>query len=120
MKKLKIYFHTNNSEYDDEAVESEIVDQKNWRSFFVQLDDSMYSVSVIDAYRHNQEMEESVGEKGFALTDIDEFVVKDVSKETLIEVMPSVVKAGFLNRLKEMSHDDVQKNELTLVAEIEV
>ena len=120
MKKLKIYFHTNNSEHDNDAVEWEIVDQKNWRGFYLQLDDFVYSVSAIGIYRHNQEMEESVDEKGFASIDIDEFVVKDVSKDTLVTVIPFLVKTGFLERLKEMSKDEVDKIDLTLVAEIDV
>ena len=117
MKKLKIYFHTNTSGYDDEAVEWE-VEQKNWRGFYLQLGDSFYSVSAIQPHRHNQEIEKSVAEKGYEIIDPSEFIVKDVSKETLVEIIPSLVDAGFLKHLNEMSSDEVEKLDLTLISEI--
>jgi hypothetical protein len=119
MKKLKIYFHTNTTDYTNEAIEWE-VEQKNWRGFYLQLDDSFYSVSAIQPNRHNQEVQDLVDKNGLAIIDINEFIIKDVSKETIVKTVPLLVKEGFLDRLMEMSETDIEQLDLTLIAEIDL
>ncbi len=119
MKKLKIYFHKNTTGYTDAAIEWE-VEQKNLRDFYLQLDGSFYNVSAIQPYRHIQEVQDSIERKGFSSIDVHEFIIKDVSRDTILRIVPLLIKEGFLNKQKAMTSAEVEDLELTLVAEIDL